>query len=304
MAAGPRIEPSPQRFASPNRQATRLFASAALPSDSSNSSLRPTDERLARGIRTIITPELLREVHAFWFEHLSGPDAFILPGPEDSKRWFFGGETLDKQCVERFAPTLDALRASGVKSGHDIISALQPSSANEWLSLLILLDQISRNCYRGEASSHVFTVFDPIAKDIALSALERGIPHEWPEIRWQFASRSWFYLPLMHSEDRATHEMVLREYERMAQDVESLIEAKIEDGDGEKNEYRARATRAVQGREEEARKYGQLNWGFEKRHWDIIQRFGRYPHRNKAMGRETTAEEKEYLENGGETFGG
>ncbi len=43
---------------------------------------------------------------------------------------------------------------------------------------------------------------------------------------------------------------------------------------------------------------------FERKHYDIVKQFGRYPHRNAAMGREMTEEERRYLENGGETFGG
>jgi uncharacterized protein (DUF924 family) len=47
----------------------------------------------------------------------------------------------------------------------------------------------------------------------------------------------------------------------------------------------------------------EVRYRIEKKHYDIINRFGRYPHRNEAPGREYTAEEKEYLESGGEAFG-
>lgn len=43
---------------------------------------------------------------------------------------------------------------------------------------------------------------------------------------------------------------------------------------------------------------------FEERHRVIVERFGRYPHRNKVLGRDSTGEEEEYLRDGGETFGG
>ena len=42
---------------------------------------------------------------------------------------------------------------------------------------------------------------------------------------------------------------------------------------------------------------------WQKKHYDIIQQFGRYPYRNKVMERESTQEEEEWLKNGGETFG-
>ncbi len=44
------------------------------------------------------------------------------------------------------------------------------------------------------------------------------------------------------------------------------------------------------------------NLEFEKSHKVIIDRFGRYPHRNALLGRESTPEEIKYLEEGGQTF--
>jgi len=41
---------------------------------------------------------------------------------------------------------------------------------------------------------------------------------------------------------------------------------------------------------------------YEHIHKDIIDRFGRYPHRNETLGRESTAEEKDYLANNHESF--
>lgn len=43
-------------------------------------------------------------------------------------------------------------------------------------------------------------------------------------------------------------------------------------------------------------------FGFAKRHYDIIARFGRYPHRNKILGRDSTEEEREFLEQPGSSF--
>lgn len=46
----------------------------------------------------------------------------------------------------------------------------------------------------------------------------------------------------------------------------------------------------------------QDNLKFEHAHRDIIQRFGRYPHRNKVLGRESTPEELEFLTQPGSSF--
>ena len=75
--------------------------------------------------------------------------------------------------------------------------------------------------------------------------------------------RQFFLLPFEHSEDRADHDLAL------------ALAAELEDAD-------------------------LLKW--VKIHRDVIVRFGRFPHRNSALGRETTALEQAFLDEGG--FGG
>ena len=41
------------------------------------------------------------------------------------------------------------------------------------------------------------------------------------------------------------------------------------------------------------------NLNYAREHADIIRRFGRFPHRNRLLGRETTAEEQAFLDGGG-----
>lgn len=206
-------------------------------------------------------------------------------------------------------PALEAIRQSGATSGADILAAApSPDEPLDWLSLVLLLDQMPRNCYRGDdKAAVVFSFFDPMARSVALEAIDQHrIPHGNPLIGWQFAYRNWFYLPLMHSEDLQTHDRALREYTRMQDDIESLAAS---DGaaDSQSNaledSIRAEARRIVNADLEAARALVKNYLSFEKKHYDIISRFGRYPHRNKALGRPMTDEEKSYLEGGGETFG-
>lgn len=75
--------------------------------------------------------------------------------------------------------------------------------------------------------------------------------------------RSFLYLPYMHSESRRIHQV-----------AEGL--------------YRANGL--------------QDNYKFELRHKDIIDRFGRYPHRNQILGRASSAEEIEFLKQPGSSF--
>ncbi|KAH0598423.1 hypothetical protein MHUMG1_03721 [Metarhizium humberi] len=254
---------------------------------------------MAHTIKSLITPALFREIQEFWFLN-STPEACVISPQENVQRWFMGGEALDRECVEKFLPTLEALRKTGVTSGTEILDAVEPTEPCDWMSLLILLDQIPRNCYRGASSSVVFDEFDPLARDVARAAIEQGLPDRNPEMRWQFAFRSWFYMPLMHSEDLIDHEQALDGFRRAVTDVESLA-GEHEASPG--NEHHARALEVVRGDVEAAIKMAKTNLDFEQMHYDIIKKFGRYPHRNKALGREATAEEKDYLENGGHTFG-
>ena len=165
------------------------------------------------------------------------------------------------------------------------------------MNLVILLDQIPRNCYRGPSASAVFTEFDPLALSVAREAIRRGIP-QMPEVRWRFGYRSWFYLPLEHAEDLALHEEAMAAFQATVDDVEQLLLLNESDADGIKGE----TVKIVRADPEAARAVARLNLEFERKHYDIIRRFGRYPHRNEALGRQPTEEEEAYLRDGGETF--
>lgn len=160
-----------------------------------------------------------------------------------------------------------------------------------------------RNCYRGAAASTAFTVFDPIAQGVALKAIQQhNIPDGAPEVRWQFGRRPWFYLPLMHSESPDLHDLAIIQYGRMAADMDHLIQSSPSESP-EAGEWERRAAAVVRADAEGAKKFVASNIESEQKHYDIIKKFGRYPHRNAALGREPTTEEVEYLANGGETFG-
>ncbi|KAK2598074.1 hypothetical protein QQS21_005785 [Conoideocrella luteorostrata] len=280
---------------------TRLFTSSSGAFTKAAVAKPPSQEKKDAVLKSLITPSLLHEIQEFWFPDAK-PESSIHVRQEHLSRWFAGGEALDKVCVERFLPTLEALRKINLKSGSSLIDAVQPADPCDWMRLLLLLDQLPRNCYRGTSAAIVFTEFDPLARDIAHAAIQRGIPDQTPQIRWQFAYRPWFYMPLMHSEEMGDHEIALEGFRRSAADVESLARGEQVSGSSEADEYRARALQVVRANAEAATELARKNLGFEQMHADIIRRFGRYPHRNMALGREPTQEEREYLENGGETF--
>jgi uncharacterized protein (DUF924 family) len=77
------------------------------------------------------------------------------------------------------------------------------------------------------------------------------------------SKRAFLYMPFMHSESNEIHDIALFLFDQPG----------LED-----------------------------NYNFEVRHKDIIERFGRYPHRNEILGRESTKEELEFLSQPGSSF--
>jgi uncharacterized protein (DUF924 family) len=106
--------------------------------------------------------------------------------------------------------------------------------------------------FRGEARSYAA---DPLARAVSARARAQGFDR-----RVEPALRSFFYLPLMHSE-RA---------EDQSECVALFKELSDENG-----------------------------LRFAELHAALIRQFGRFPHRNTALGRDTTAEERAYLDAGG-----
>ncbi|KAF6527208.1 hypothetical protein HZS61_010252 [Fusarium oxysporum f. sp. conglutinans] len=199
------------------------------------------------GLKEHLTHDKLDELRNFWFEHIPEMADRIIAPQELQKRWFFSDKEFDNVCVTRFSPILEAIRDAGVTSAQELLSVAQPRNSLDWLSLIILLDQIPRNSYRGEKSSICFTYFDPIAQQVSLEAIKQGIPDKAPEIRWVFSHRNWFYMPLMHSEDISAHVKAVAAFDKMNQDILSLME-----GTGGADEYERKAREVVQADPEAA----------------------------------------------------
>ena len=105
-------------------------------------------------------------------------------------------------------------------------------------------------------------------------------------------------MPLMHSENLAVHEKAVQVQDDTAKDINELLESDVSTLDEDE-----KRCHDVLSRQKEALDMFLKNTSdFEKKHKEIIEQFGRYPHRNAPLGRISTAEEIEYLENGGETF--
>ena len=135
------------------------------------------------------------------------------------------------------------------------------------LALVITLDQLPRNLHRGSAAA--FSA-DERALEEALAAIERGADEALHPLEAAF-----LYLPLEHAEDAAMQARCVELFDAL----------------------RARAPEAFGTQLARYRDHA-------VRHRDVIERFGRFPHRNELLGRETTEEESLWLAEGGDRFGG
>ncbi|ROT34481.1 DUF924-domain-containing protein [Sodiomyces alkalinus F11] len=260
-------------------------------------------ESLALDLRASLTPNsnLLADIRSFWFSHLPDDESIILPKMDQWRHWFQSSPEFDQLCVKQFQPALEAIKTTN-PTPESLLEAANPQTPEDWLCLVLLLDQMPRNCYRGPASAAVFTFFDPLALAIARRAISLGIPESSPGMKHHVARRSWFYLPLMHAEDLDAQEHSLCEYQRMREDVRAFMAIPSATAASLAGDER-KCHEVLVRNKEDADKVLDMEYDFAVRHHVIVARFGRFPHRNGPLGRETTPEEREYLEKGGETFG-
>jgi uncharacterized protein (DUF924 family) len=155
----------------------------------------------------------------------------------------------------------------------DLIAATE-GRLREWertprgtLALIILLDQFSRNMYR--ETPRAFSQ-DTLALEIAMSGIEKGFDKGLHPVMKVF-----FYMPFMHSEDMEMQKRSLALFGSLEMEFTSP---------GDLAEMLS------------------SNRDYAERHYAIINRFGRYPHRNKILGRESTPEEVEFLKQPGSSF--
>ncbi|OMJ70225.1 hypothetical protein SteCoe_31856 [Stentor coeruleus] len=132
------------------------------------------------------------------------------------------------------------------------------NSPRENLALIILLDQFSRNLYKdtpGQVKN------DPKAVDVAKYAIDNGFDMQlWP------IHRLFIYLPFEHAEDLRLQQFCLDKFDQNIASTQGEIKEAME-----------------------GFKY------FAHLHYVVIEKYGRFPGRNKMLGRSNTAEEDEYL---------
>lgn len=124
----------------------------------------------------------LDHLHHFWFDEIKIDDSYF---SRKVPQWFFGHDTIfDNECRE-FTPLL-----------HHALELLEQAdrlSTSQYLSLILLLDQIPRNSFRGSSQAYAY---DRYAQNLCLMALGTYREHELT-----LPQKIFLYLPLEHAED-------------------------------------------------------------------------------------------------------
>ncbi len=193
------------------------------------------------------------DVLSFWF----GPADPAHPHGQSRAEWWKKDPAFDQQIRERFGAAVQDASEGGLDGW-----AQTPRGA---LAQIILLDQFSRNLFRGDPRTWAQ---DGRCQALSVAALDRGDDQELPHLQ-----RLFLYMPLMHAEDAELQERCV-----------ALFEALPKDAPGELKQ-------TLSG-----------NLRFAEIHRDIVVRFGRFPHRNAILGRESTPEEIAFLQEPNSSF--
>ena len=188
-----------------------------------------------------------RELLDFWFGAPGSPQHGT-QRPE----WFRKDDAFDASIRARFGTLLErGLRGE---------LAAWAGTAQGALAQVVLLDQFTRNAWRGTARAFAGDERALAAAQAMVAARQDdALPPE---------QRAFVYLPFEHAESLALQEEALRHFRRLAAAAPDMAES--------------------------------LDYAL--RHHAIVQRFGRFPHRNAILGRASTAEELAFLEQPGSGF--
>ena len=175
------------------------------------------------------------EIVNFWFHEIP------------PKQWWKKDPRFDAYLLEKYA-------AAHERACRCELFSWRASPLGR-LAEIIILDQFSRNMYRGtrRAFHH-----DPLALALAQEAIANHADEELSQME-----RSMLYMPFMHSESLPIHDIAVELFRK--------------NGIGS-------------------------NYQYELKHKAVIEQFGRYPHRNEILGRQSTPEEIEFLQQAGSRF--
>lgn len=172
--------------------------------------------------------------------------------------WFGKDEQVDREIKSHFGTWVESAAEDGLLEGDAPV-------CQRYLATIVLLDQFTRNIYRGDARAFAS---DDIALRLAIDALGKNCDRQLRPIE-----RVFIYLPLEHSEQLEMQNRSVALFEELTRNVPERLRPAFE---------------------------GFLDYAV--RHREIIARFGRFPHRNTILGRESSVEEIEFLKQPNSSF--
>jgi uncharacterized protein (DUF924 family) len=182
---------------------------------------------------------------------------------ERSEFWFGGGDP--EAQAARDAQVREKLEPLLERAARGEFASWAASPKRR-LALIILFDQVPRNAYRGTPAAFAF---DREALSLSVEGLHLAADAALDPIE-----RIFFYLPLEHAESLEAQDAAVEAFGRLVAEAP-----------------------------DELRDYSRYCGEFAGKHRDIIAKFGRFPHRNRVLERDSTDAEREWLAGGGNTFG-
>lgn len=199
----------------------------------------------------------------YWFSTLddtSPLDHAVEPFRGCHQRWYGKKPAIDAEIKACFEPLLLACTRDGRRL-EDVIEAFRQVPRG-LLALVVLLDQMPRNMYRETAGMYTH---DPLALVVTREAIRaHGHDEALPVVQ-----RMFLYVPLMHVENLTIQEHMLGRFDELV----ALARTRSPQNEG----------------------FFAFAREYARRHVDVVARFGRFPHRNTILGRETTAAEASFL---------
>ena len=202
-----------------------------------------------------MSTETIDAIVTFWLG-----DSLASPENAAARRewWYAGGAPVDEEIRARFAVLVTQACSDELGDWR--------ASPDGALALILLLDQFTRNLYRGTPEAYLG---DARAFAIVRHAIELDLDSQLHPV-----PRIWLYHPFHHSESVDEQDEGLALLREILQAAPAAWHPYVE--------------RSISG------------W---TRHRDIVARFGRFPHRNAVLGRQSSDEERAFLDKDGDTFG-
>lgn len=145
-----------------------------------------------------------QELHEFWFGELPDETSW----PDDlNKRWYMGGEELDREIERRFGDWIEA--AANGELDH------WKEETRGQLCLIVLFDQFTRNVFRGSGDAFKY---DELARELALDLIDSGRKDELYPIEQVLV-----FMPLEHSEDIGHQQRCVELFKELTEEVPEEI---------------------------------------------------------------------------------